>query len=57
MAEADPEFGLDPAGQVTWSEGTVRGPRQLPMLLGERPEVFARGYRRCTVTNHDGFET
>ena len=29
-----PDFGLDPAGKVTWSEGTVRGPRQLPMLFG-----------------------
>jgi cytochrome P450 len=29
-----PHFRLDPAGQVTWSEGTVRGPRQLPMLFG-----------------------
>jgi hypothetical protein len=29
-----PEFRLDPAGEVTWSEGTVRGPRQLPMLFG-----------------------
>ncbi|MFL6839271.1 MAG: cytochrome P450, partial [Bradyrhizobium sp.] len=29
-----PEFRLDPAGRVTWSEGTVRGPRQLPMLFG-----------------------
>ncbi|WP_441518905.1 cytochrome P450 [Bradyrhizobium sp. 2TAF24] len=29
-----PEFSLDPAGAVTWSEGTVRGPRQLPLLLG-----------------------
>jgi cytochrome P450 len=29
-----PEFSLDPAGSVTWSEGTVRGPRQLPLLLG-----------------------
>ncbi len=29
-----PDFRLDPAGQVSWSEGTVRGPRQLPMLLG-----------------------
>lgn len=28
-----PEFKLDPAGTVTWSEGTVRGPRQLPMLF------------------------
>jgi cytochrome P450 len=30
-----PDFRLDPAGRVTWSEGTVRGPRQLPMLLGK----------------------
>jgi cytochrome P450 len=30
-----PEFMLDPAGEVTWSEGTVRGPRQLPLLLGK----------------------
>jgi cytochrome P450 len=29
-----PEFRLDPAGRVTWSEGTVRGPRQLPLLFG-----------------------
>ena len=29
-----PAFRLDPAGRVTWSEGTVRGPRQLPLLLG-----------------------
>jgi cytochrome P450 len=29
-----PEFDLDPAGEVTWSEGTVRGPRQLPVRLG-----------------------
>jgi cytochrome P450 len=28
-----PDFRLDPAGEVTWSEGTVRGPRQLPMLF------------------------
>jgi cytochrome P450 len=28
-----PDFGLDPAGKVTWSEGTVRGPRQLPLLF------------------------
>src|SRR5437763_16029691 len=26
-----PDFRLDPAGKVTWSEGTLRGPRQLPM--------------------------
>jgi cytochrome P450 len=30
-----PEFRLDPAGTVTWSQGTVRGPRQLPFLLGK----------------------
>ncbi len=30
-----PEFRMDPTGRVTWSEGTVRGPRQLPMLLGK----------------------
>jgi cytochrome P450 len=29
-----PDFRLDPAGRVTWSEGTVRGPRQLPVLFG-----------------------
>jgi cytochrome P450 len=29
-----PDFRLDPAGKVTWSEGTVRGPRQLPVLFG-----------------------
>jgi cytochrome P450 len=28
-----PSFRLDPAGRVTWSEGTVRGPRQLPILF------------------------
>jgi len=31
---AIPEFRLDPAAPVTWSEGTVRGPRRLPLLLG-----------------------
>lgn len=31
-----PDFKLDPAGQVTWSQGTVRGPRQLPILFGKR---------------------
>jgi cytochrome P450 len=29
-----PDFRLDPAGRVTWSVGTVRGPRQLPVLFG-----------------------
>jgi hypothetical protein len=28
-----PDFRLDAAGKVTWSEGTVRGPRQLPILF------------------------
>jgi cytochrome P450 len=30
-----PDFRLDPAGKVTWSEGTVRGPRQLQVLFGK----------------------
>jgi len=30
-----PDFRLDPAGKVTFSEGTVRGPRQLPILFGK----------------------
>jgi cytochrome P450 len=30
-----PDFRLDPAGRVAWSEGTVRGPRQLPVLFGK----------------------
>ena len=29
-----PDFRLDPVAKVTWSEGTVRGPRKLPMLFG-----------------------
>lgn len=33
-----PYFSLDHAGEVTWSEGTVRGPRQLPLLLGRISE-------------------
>ena len=28
-----PEFSLDKSAQVTWSEGTVRGPRRLPVVL------------------------
>jgi cytochrome P450 len=32
--ERIPEFQLDPTAPVTWSEGTVRGPRRLPMRLG-----------------------
>jgi len=30
-----PEFGLSPGAKVTWSEGTVRGPRQLPVTFGK----------------------
>ena len=29
-----PDFRLDPAGKVSWSEGAVRGPRKLPILFG-----------------------
>jgi len=29
-----PDFCLDPQAPVTWSQGTVRGPRQLPVLFG-----------------------
>jgi cytochrome P450 len=29
-----PEFRLDPGAEVTWSEGTVRGPRRLPLIFG-----------------------
>jgi cytochrome P450 len=29
-----PEFRLDPDSPVTWSKGTVRGPRMLPLLVG-----------------------
>jgi cytochrome P450 len=28
------KFRLDPDSPVTWSKGTVRGPRELPLLLG-----------------------
>ncbi len=30
-----PNFRLDPALPVRWSEGTIRGPRQLPLLFGQ----------------------
>jgi cytochrome P450 len=30
-----PEFRLDPAQTVRWSEGTVRGPRRLPVKFGK----------------------
>jgi cytochrome P450 len=29
-----PDFALAPGAKVTWSEGTVRGPRHLPVLFG-----------------------
>ena len=29
-----PEFRLAPNAEVTWSEGTVRGPRKLPLVFG-----------------------
>lgn len=29
-----PEFSLAPGAEVTWSEGTVRGPRKLPIVFG-----------------------
>jgi cytochrome P450 len=29
-----PDFSLDPSRDVTWSEGTVRGPRTLPLIIG-----------------------
>ena len=30
-----PDFRLDPAGRVAWSQGTVRGPRKMPILFGK----------------------
>ncbi len=33
---AFPDFELDPARETTWANGQVRGPRSLPVLLGER---------------------
>ncbi|MGN6411042.1 MAG: cytochrome P450 [Nitrobacter sp.] len=30
-----PDFRLDPSRPTTWSEGSLRGPRQLPLLLGK----------------------
>jgi cytochrome P450 len=29
-----PDFRLDPSRTLTWSQGTVRGPRQLPIVFG-----------------------
>jgi cytochrome P450 len=31
-----PDFSLAPGAKVTWSEGTVRGPRRLPVATGAR---------------------
>ncbi|MEH6951136.1 cytochrome P450 [Nitrobacter sp. NHB1] len=30
-----PDFRLDPSSEIRWSGGNVRGPRQLPLLLGK----------------------
>jgi cytochrome P450 len=30
-----PDFSLAPGAKVTWSEGTVRGPRRLPVVIGK----------------------
>src|SRR5262249_18989822 len=40
-----PDFRLDPAGHVTWSEGTVRGPRRLPILFGNANLGPGRGLK------------
>ncbi|HJQ15893.1 MAG TPA: cytochrome P450 [Allosphingosinicella sp.] len=31
-----PEFRLDPEGEILWSIGIVRGPRRVPLLLGDK---------------------
>lgn len=36
-----PEFRLDPEGTTRWSQGTVRGPRRLPMIIGSRARSSA----------------
>ena len=36
-----PEFRLDPAGKVSWSEGTVRGPARSCRCCSARTEAFA----------------
>jgi hypothetical protein len=30
-----PDFRLDPSNETKWSEGSLRGPRQLPLLFGK----------------------
>ena len=30
-----PDFRLDPDREVAWSEGQIRGPRTVPVLVGE----------------------
>ena len=37
-----PEFHLDPAAVIEWTAGQVRGPRSLPIVIGEHP-------RRCSA--------
>ena len=37
-----PDFRLDPSAKVTWSEGTVRGPRKLPVLFGRASQKRGR---------------
>jgi hypothetical protein len=34
-----PGFNLAPGAKVTWSEGTVRGPRRLPVTTGKAARV------------------
>jgi cytochrome P450 len=29
-----PRFALEPGGRVTWAGGQVRGPREVPVVLG-----------------------
>jgi hypothetical protein len=47
-----PEFSLAPDGAVTWSQGTVRGPRRLPLALsarsrtGRKPAIVEWNARR-----------
>ena len=45
-----PDFRLDPAGKVTWSEGTVRGPRQLPDAVRQGELSASHG---CTAGRAD----
>ena len=49
-----PDFRLDPAGKVTWSEGTVRGPRQLPVLFGKGAEAARRSHVMPPASREEG---